>query len=385
MVAYSTPGVYREDVFPPPAPTFLTGVPCFLGYSTAGQPNTPQRLTLWPQFQQLFGGQPDGGYLADAVRGFFENDGLVCYVVRLDDAPLADALRHGLDALDMLSALNDGDDVDLICAPDIMRLGSGVTEPNPDAVKALQLMLLDYCQLRGDRFAILDSLPTADTTNVLSQAQLRSNFGALYYPWLYLGLDSDTQAPRYAPPCGHIAGSYSRSDGNVGVHKAPANDEIDGVLDLRTSLGNADVALLYAQGVNCLRAFPGRGIRAWGARTLSDDTSWQQINARRVFITISRWVERFMSELAHEPNDVRLWVRIMREVTAYLDTLFQRGALKGATPNQAFFVKCDSETNPPSVIDAGMAVTHIGVALAAPAEFIVVRVIHGASGVEIKA
>ena len=225
MVAYSTPGVYREDVFPPPAPTFLTGVPCFLGYSTAGQPNTPQRLTLWPQFQQLFGGQPDGGYLADAVRGFFENDGLVCYVVRLDDAPLADALRHGLDALDMLSALNDGDDVDLICAPDIMRLGSGVTEPNPDAVKALQLMLLDYCQLRGDRFAILDGLPTADTTKVLAQAQLRSNFGALYYPWLYLGLDSDTQAPRYAPPCGHIAGSYSRSDGNVGVHKAPANDE----------------------------------------------------------------------------------------------------------------------------------------------------------------
>ena len=122
----------------------------------------------------------------------------------------------------------------------------------------------------------------------------------------------------------------------------------------------------------------------WGARTLSGDPGWRSIVARRVFLTMGRWLERFLTQLAYEPNDVRLWVRIMRELTAYLDDLFQHGALKGRTAEEAFFVKCDSETNPPEVTDAGMVVTNVGVALTTPAEFIVVRIIHGTSGVIIQ-
>jgi uncharacterized protein len=99
---------------------------------------------------------------------------------------------------------------------------------------------------------------------------------------------------------------------------------------------------------------------------------------------MSRWVERFMTGLVHEPNDVRLWVRIMRELTAYLDVLFERGALAGRRPEEAFFVKCDGETNPPEVVDAGVVVTLVGLALAAPAEFVVARIIHGASGVSVQ-
>jgi uncharacterized protein len=156
------------------------------------------------------------------------------------------------------------------------------------------------------------------------------------------------------------------------------------VLDLRVNLTDDAIGTLYAEGVNCLRAVPGRGIRVWGSRTLSSDTDWQPIGARRVFLTIGRWLEAFLTQLTYESNDVRLWVRIMREVTAYLDGLFQRGALKGRTAAEAFFVKCDSETNPPEVTDAGMVVTNVGLALAAPAEFIVVRIIHGASGVSIQ-
>jgi uncharacterized protein len=145
------------------------------------------------------------------------------------------------------------------------------------------------------------------------------------------------------------------------------------------------VGTLYAQGVNCLRALPGRGVRVWGARTLSAEADWRDVSARRLLGTISRWVERFMTSVVHEPNDIRLWVRIMRELTAYLDGLFQRGALKGRSADEAFFVKCDNETNPREVIEAGMVVTQIGVAPTAPAEFITVRVIHGASGVTIDA
>lgn len=376
---YQAPGVYPQDVFPPPAPGLLTGVPAFLGYAADGLPRPPQPLTLWPQFQAQFGAPRPDGFLASAVRGFFENGGLLCYVVGLDDSATALAgLQAGLGALEGV------DSADLICAPDIMMSASLTSSPDVNAVTDLQAAVLADCQRTGGRFAILDAVLNGDLTTVEGQAStLASPDGALYHPWL-LGASGSGGTPSYLPPCGHVAGVYSRSDQQTGVHKAPANETVDGVLDLRVNLADGDIGQLYASGVNCLRALPGRGIRVWGARTLSSDPDWQPVSARRVFLTMGRWLERFLPQLAYEPNDVRLWVRVMRELTAYLDDLFQRGALRGRTPQEAFFVKCDSETNPPEVTEAGMVVTNVGVALTAPAEFIVVRVIHGASGVSIQ-
>jgi phage tail sheath protein FI len=375
---YQAPGVYAQDVFPPPAPSLLTGVPAFLGYAGDGKPGPPYPLTLWPQFEAQFGVPRDDGFLGYAVRGFFENGGLLCYVVPLDKGatPLT-ALRAGL------AALQDTDAVDLLCAPDILASASLTGTPDVGAVTALQAEVLADCQGTGGRFAILDAVLTPDTGTVEGQrAALNSQDGALYHPWLWAPGQDGT--PRYLPPCGHVAGVYSRSDQQTGVHKAPANEPVEGVLDLRANLADDQIGRLYAEGVNCLRAVPGRGIRIWGARTLSGDPEWQSVGARRVFLTMGRWLDRFLTQLTYEPNDVRLWVRVMRELTAYLDGLFQRGALKGRTPDEAFFVKCDSETNPPEVTEAGMVVTIVGVALAAPAEFIVVRIIHGTSGVSIQ-
>ncbi len=375
---YTAPGVYLQDVFPPPAPSLLTGVPAFLGYAADGKPGGPYPLTLWPQFEAQFGAPADDGFLGYAVRGFFQNGGLLCYVVPLDKAatPLT-ALRAGL------AALQDTDAVDLVCAPDIMAPACLAGPLDVDAVTALQAEVLADCERTAGRFAILDAVLTADTSTVEGQrTKLNSPDGALYHPWLWAPGQDGT--PVYLPPCGHVAGVYSRSDQQAGVHKAPANEPVDGVLDLRANLADDEIGRLYAEGVNCLRAVPGRGIRVWGARTLSGDPDWQSVGARRVFLTMGRWLERFLTELTYQPNDVRLWVRIMREVTAYLDGLFQRGALKGRVPEEAFFVKCDSETNPPEVADAGMVVTLVGVALAAPAEFIVVRIINGISGVSIQ-
>lgn len=377
-VGDQAPGVYLQDVFPPPAPSLLTGVPAFLGYASQGPVGQPQPLTLWPQFEAQFGAPQAGGFLAYAVRGFFENGGLLCYVVRLDSgATPLDGLRSGL------AALQPVDPVDLICAPDIMISASLVSTLDIGAVTVLQAEVLADCQRTGGRFAILDTVLTSDADTVEGQrAALASEDAALYHPWLWAPGDDGT--PLYLPPCGHVAGIYARSDQQVGVHKAPANEAIDGVLDLRVNVTSDVIGRLYASGVNCLRAVPGRGIRVWGACTLSDDPAWRSIGARRVFLTMGRWLERFMAQLAYEPNDVRLWVRIMRELTAYLDDLFQGGALKGQSSAEAFFVKCDSETNPPEVTDAGMVVTYVGLALAAPAEFVVVRIIHGASGVSIQ-
>jgi phage tail sheath protein FI len=379
MAAYTTPGVYTEDVLHAPAAALRTGVPAFLGYTKVGPSNTPQMLTLWPQFEQHFGEALPTGYLADAIRGFFDNNGGLCYVIRLNDGVDAvAALRHGLDTLAHL------DSVDLVCAPDVMRPRPPENlPPQGDAVRTMQAIVLEHCEKLGDRFAILDSLPAASVEEMRQQRRgLSATNGALYYPWVRVPAGPPL-VNGFVPPCGHVAGVYAWSDQRVGVHKAPANGVLQGVLDLAVHLTDAQQGLLNPEGVNCLRAFPGRGIRVWGARTLSRDPAWTYINVRRLFLTTGRWIERNVAAAAFEPNEPRLWARIRRELTAYFDELFRRGALKGGTPQEAFYVKCDAATNPPAVRDAGMVITEIGLAPTLPHEFVVVRLIHGAGGVTI--
>jgi hypothetical protein len=180
-----------------------------------------------------------------------------------------------------------------------------------------------------------------------------------------------------------VAGVYTRSDREVGVHKAPANAVLEGVVNLERSLSSADQERLNPEGVNCIRGFPGRGIRVWGARTLSNEPAWAYVNVRRIFLTAARWIEANLTDTVFEPNDARLWARIGRELTVYFQGLFERGALKGATAREAFYIKCDAETNPPEQRDQGRVITEIGLAPGLPNEFIVVRIIHGASGVTI--
>jgi phage tail sheath protein FI len=173
-----------------------------------------------------------------------------------------------------------------------------------------------------------------------------------------------------------VGGIFARTDARVGVFKAPANEEVFGVLDLDANVDDGVQGQLNPEGVNCLRAFPRRGIRVWGARTLSRDLNWRYVNVRRLFLTLRRWIDLNMTWANFEPNEPRLWVRIQRELTTYLNRLLQDGALKGATPAEAFYVKCDSETNPPELREVGQVVTEIGLAPQSPAEFIVVRIIH---------
>src|SRR5262249_23469464 len=154
--------------------------------------------------------------------------------------------------------------------------------------------------------------------------------GALYYPWLI------TSGTRAVPPCGHVAGIYGRSDAKRGVFKAPANEEIIGVLDLETQIDGGIQDNLNPERVNCLRAFPGRGIRVWGARTVgstpADDDPWLYVNVRRLFLTVGRWIDFNMGWTTFEPNDPRLWLRIQRELTTFLAKLQSAGALQGVAP-----------------------------------------------------
>lgn len=367
------PGVYREEVFLQPPPDFVTGVPMFVGYATRGPVNVPRRLTLWPQFAQQFGPPVADGYLADAVHGFFSNGGRLGYVLRLDDRPpLSRALET---ALAVLGAFPE---FDLLCVPDLMR-----GNPAVDQVQRWQQLIVESCDRWGHCFAILDALRlplSADLPQVLTQRQqLAGVNAALYAPWV------KNEQGRPVPPCGHVAGIYAQGDREIGVHHAPANRRLEDVMDLVPNLGDADQALLNPPdtqaGVNCLRALPGRGIRIWGARTVSNDALWRFVNVRRLFITVGRWADRTLADVAFEPNDFRLWIRIERELTAYLESLALQGAFQGQTAQDAFYVKCDAETNPPAIRAAGQVITEIGLAPTIPREFIIVRLIHGETGV----
>lgn len=379
MFSYKTPGVYREEVFPKPSPELRTGVPAFLGLADRGELNTLQIITLWSEFEQYFGPPLPSGHLAYSVRGFFENGGRLCYVVRLDPIVSAEeALRRGLDELAR------ADTIDLVCAPDIMRpRGSHGLPPDRYEVGKMQSEVLRHCDQLEDRFAILDSLPRANGEEVSQQrGTLSGQNGALYYPWVRVP-GGPAWTDGFVPPCGHVAGVFALTDERVGVHKAPANEVLEGVSDLEVNLSHAQQALLNPEGINCLRSFPGRGLRVWGARTLSDDPAWTYVNVRRLFLTVGRWIERNMAAAAFEPHGPGLWARLGRELTAYFHELFRKGALMGPTAEEAFYVKCDGETNPAEMREAGMVVTEVGLTPSVPGEFVAVRIIHSASGVSI--
>ncbi|MBD2450069.1 phage tail sheath family protein [Nostoc sp. FACHB-152] len=376
---YKAPGVYKEYILSEPKVQLCTGVPAFLGLceNTVIDIDQPQTLTHWSEFEQLFGEPLPNSYLAYAVRGFFQNGGSLCYVVRLKDANL-NALSKGLTALEGLNT------IDLVCVPDIM--GEPPEKIDPDRIQVMQSAVLEHCSRLGDRFAILDSLPRANLEQVQAQRQRltgsRDALGALYYPWIRIA-DGHREGSYFIPPCGHIAGVYARSDELIGVHKAPANEILEGVIDLEIALTNNQQDELNPENINCLRAFPGRGIRVWGARTLSLEPDWLYVNVRRLFLTVRRWLEMNMADMVFEPNDTRLWANIERELTAHLYDLFQQGALKGRLTTEAFYVKCNEETNPPESRDLGNVAIEIALAPVVPGEFIIVRIIQSANGITI--
>lgn len=339
----------------------------------------PQRFTVWPQFEATYGELRAFSYLTHAVRGFFENGGSLCYVqvMAFGEGELAMAVDAGL------QTLANYDDYDLVCVPDIMwPAASGDHELNP-GIFDLQRAVISHCETLGDRFAILDSLPQADKESVLLQrGHLDSSNAALYYPWVRVAA-GPAESKEFVPPCGHVAGVIARTDQRIGVHKAPANEVLEGVLDLKVHLSDEDQGPLNQSRINCLRAFPRRGIRIWGARTLSPQATWMYINERRIFITAARWIERNMVDVVFEPHSPALWAQIVRDLTVYFTSLLEQGALAGSAAQQAFYVKCDIETNPPEEQEVGRIVTEIGLATTAPAEFIVVRLIHGPTGVSI--
>lgn len=282
------------------------------------------------------------------------------------------AKREGIGGMEAL------DDVTMVCAPDLMSAYvQGAI--SLDGVKAVQTALLNHCERMKYRFAILDSPPNMSPQEIgdwrQNQAGYDSKYGALYYPWIAMPNPMGANgATVLVPPSGHIAGIYARTDSERGVHKAPANEVVAGAIGLEINVTKGEQDGLNPIGVNCIRAFPGRGIRVWGARTMSSDPSWRYINVRRLFNYVEASIERGTQWVVFEPNDQDLWARVRRDISAFLRMVWRSGALFGATPEEAFYVKCDEELNPLEVRDAGQLIIEIGMAPVKPAEFVIVRI-----------
>jgi phage tail sheath protein FI len=277
------------------------------------------------------------------------------------------AKREGLGSLVAL------EDVSIVCVPDAVAIAG----EDEKMLTAIQTSVIAHCEDMEDRVAVLDTPkdmePSEALTWRMSTAGYNSKQATLYWPWLEV-MDPLNKVPMLVPPCGHVAGVWARTDATRGVHKAPANEGILGITGLGYRIADAQQGELNRSGLNCIRSFPGAGIKVWGARTLSNDPEWRYLNVRRLFNYISDSIRQGTQWAVFEPNDERLWMQLQIAVSNFLTLSWRSGALFGATPEQAFFVKCDSETNPPEVRDAGQVITEIGIAPVKPAEFVIFRI-----------
>ncbi|MGW4159526.1 phage tail sheath subtilisin-like domain-containing protein [Streptomyces sp. NPDC004788] len=281
-----------------------------------------------------------------------------------------------------IGGLEAVEDVTMVAVPDLMSAYErGLIDL--DGVIAVQQSLITHCELMGDRVAVLDPPPGLSPQEIhtwrTERANYDSKYATLYYPWIGVA-DPSSGRISLVPPSGHIAGVWARNDSQRGVHKAPANEVVREAVALATQLTKGEHDRLNPVGLNCIRAFPGRGIRVWGARTLASDPAWRYLNVRRLFNYLEESILAGTQWVVFEPNDDALWARIRRTVAAFLVNEWRKGALFGLTPDEAFYVKCDRETNPPESVDLGQVICEIGVAPVKPAEFVVFRLSQLTSG-----
>ncbi len=283
----------------------------------------------------------------------------------------------GPDERSGLLGLAANEEIGILIAPDAMRFYD--REPGPAGelkAQRVQDQMISICENQKDRFVILDIPQSKDIEWVRRwRRRTDSSFCAYYWPWLRAtGFDDRV---RSVPPSGFLAGCYARQD-LQGVHHAPANLEIEGAQDLALRVTEDHIGILNSDSVNTFRL--QRGVRPWGARTASSDPQWRYISVRRLFIMLRRSLEAGFAWITFEPNNDRTWDLVRTRTVAFLSDLHNKGMLSGGNPDQAFFVKCDAETNPPDQVDSGLLLCDIGVAPVAPAEFIMISLVQTMAG-----
>ena len=505
MAEYLSPAVFIEELSSgiKPFQAVGTSTGAFVGHAERGPLGVATSIDNYAQFVRTFGDAIDDGYLAFAVKAFFDEGGTSCYVVRTahfaagaytaiaSGATFANAAAASVVRVQAASAGTWGATLTATIASDgvnlfrlqVARAGAPVhdfrelsldplsaryapttvaREPSPlvevvdltvgvamaasdrvpapaaatpltggsaglaslatadyvgDSANKIGLHALDaiddvnivaipdavdrdvhvqgmaYCAARMDCFYVADVAEAATTTAQVvnyKRAQgtysggnaFNSKYGALYAPWVDV-MDPRTGGAVRIPPSGAVMGRYARTDGTRGVHKAPAG-VVDGrlasVLALAVTYSHGEQEKLNPLGINVIRDLAGVGNTVWGARTVSSDPEWRYLNVRRLFLFLEKTIECNTGWTVFEPNDPRLWKSIVRNASAFLRLQYRAGALVGATEADAYYVKCDAETNPPESVALGRVITEIGVAPSKPAEFVIFRIEQFQSG-----
>ena len=242
--------------------------------------------------------------------------------------------------------------------------------PNAQAVPGLADLLIEHCE-RLYRFAILDSVKGENPSIVTKPKD--SAFAALYYPWIYVK-QAGTGPVCLVPPGGHVAGIYARTDIEVGVHRAPANQLVKGAVELELTMKSYQQESLSPQGINLIRNLEGKGILVWGARTLSSDPEWKYVNVRRLMIYLEQSTKIGTAWVTFEPNNAATWAKVKAQTENFLTQTWKNGMLMGASQQEAFFVHCDQTTMNQNDIENGRINLLVGVAPTKPAEFIILRI-----------
>jgi phage tail sheath protein FI len=264
---------------------------------------------------------------------------------------------------------------------------------------AIQRAMVAQCAQLQYRVAVLDTplsvrpplpLQPAQALGWLTQQGYSgppARFAAVYYPWLRAPDELGIAGPnRTVPPCGHVAGAYAYTDNNSGVQKPPANVELQFISDVAVAVSNQQQGFLNPAGINAIRMFPGRGIRVWGARSIvqpSMDPNWIYIHTRRLMSMIENSVEHASRWVVFQTNDDNLRRMLTHSLNVFLNTIWLAGGLQGARPSEGYFVKCDRTNNPQSSIDAGQLICQVGVAIAAPMEFLVFEMRRSVAGAQV--
>ncbi|WP_457635903.1 phage tail sheath subtilisin-like domain-containing protein [Persephonella sp.] len=398
MPVYKTPGVYIKEVEigGKPIEGVSTSVAAFIGITAGGDSytNKPTLITSWGEFVAKFGRytqtEKDDQLseeekkrkkeilnMSGSVYGFFQNGGRRCYIVKVPDTTDSSIIGtdEGPGKRTGLHSLKEVDEVSIVVAP-------GVVE------SSIQTQIISHCETMKDRMAVLDIPEDYDKSQAESFVENISSekgYAAVYYPWINVFVEREEKLPEdkekrivleetFLPPSGYVAGVYARTDAERGVHKAPANEVLSGVIGLKLKITDSDQEGLNEKNINCIRSFPGRGIRIWGARTIASNELWKYINVRRLFMFIEESIEEGIQWVVFEPNDKALWDRVKQSISSFLLTLWRDGALMGSTPEEAFFVKCDETTMTPDDINNGRLICEVGIAPVKPAEFVIIKI-----------
>ena len=321
----------------------------FLGETQTG-PTTPTLVTSWVDYEKVFGGYfGEGKYLPYAVEGFFQNGGKRCFITKIQNSNYTGSLAS-LEGIDEVSI---------------------VYSPNAQVTSGLADALISHCERLRNRFAIFDSIKGQNASSVTKPRA--SSLAALYFPWIYVK-EAWVGGLCLVPSGGHVAGIYSRVDVERGVDKAPANEVVQGAVDLEVSPSKSLLETLNIQGINTIRSFPDRDIRVWGARTLASDLETKYVNVRRLLIYLEQSITKGTAWVTFELNNEATWIKVKTAIENFLSQSWMAGMLLGTKQQEAYFVKCDRSTMTQNDIDNGRLIVFIGVATVKPAEFIILRI-----------